>query len=248
MPSLPSPVSISAVSLREGLIEGSECILTCRESCRVSTQMEHCVCVLVPTTGPGARIHECAGPTLPSQATGQAARRAMLWPALLGCPSLPPPTQRRPGTTASGGSPLPLPGHLGFPRSPPAEGVVSVVLSATAHFPLGSPGNQQKATTLLTQTLLRPASSSVSHYEAWAGSRAGCAKGVLLGRAMEGSRAQLPALPVQLAVRPGRGTEGVRGCWVCQVEAARFRIRRGSQVKCSLCPILTGTLFFPPSL
>lgn len=91
----------------------------------------------------------------------------MAQPHLGPCPRGPIPTvtnAEAPGDKASGGSPLPLLWHLGFPWSPPAEGVVSVVLSSTAHFPLGSPGNQQKATTLLTQTLLRLARSSVSHY------------------------------------------------------------------------------------
>lgn len=57
----------------------------------------------------------------------------------------------------------------GIPRGVPAEGVVSVVWSAAAHFPSGSLGNHQKGTTL-DANYFSPVRSSGSHYSARIGS------------------------------------------------------------------------------
>lgn len=126
------------------------------------------LCVLFPKIRMGTSLNDCAGPTLPLRATTHAERTATPCPnpslcsALL-CLSLPPPTQTRLSDNSGGGSVLPLPWHLGFPMSPPAEGVVSVVWSPQLIFHQGHQATTRKRQ-LLTQTLLRSATSSVSHY------------------------------------------------------------------------------------
>ena len=66
--------------------------------------------------------------------------------ALVPCFSAHPRPHQHTGHGPSGGH-LPLPKRSGFPMSPPASpGSGSCGSVPTAHFPLGSPGNHQKAT------------------------------------------------------------------------------------------------------
>lgn len=116
--------------------------------------------------GLGISIHYCAGLTHLLSVTIHAEGRAgtTTKPSCGSAPFSPRPCyhlHRAPGCQLLCGSPSP-PVALGFPTGLPAEGVVSVVGAASAHFPLGSPGNHQTVTTP-TYTLLHPATSSVSH-------------------------------------------------------------------------------------
>lgn len=145
------------------------------------------------------------------------------------CPSLPVPAATytgRLGDSSSVAAPPP-PVALGFPTGLPAEGVVSVVGAASAHFPLGSPGNHQTVTT-------PDVNSAAPSDELCIPLRGlGWLTGLAVPRAssLTGRTGDLQPHCPQGLCGCQSGTRGARLCWVGQVDAARFKIRCGSQMR-----------------
>ena len=132
----------------------------------ISTDFLPC---FLPKIRPGISTDDCAL----WAATTQAVRRSRPWskPCLGPCFSAHPRPHLHTGHSSSGG-PLPLPKHSGFPTGPPASpGSGSCGSVPTVHFPLGSPGNHQKARAPDANPAL-PNDKRCVCYWGWAGSRA----------------------------------------------------------------------------
>ena len=123
----------------------------------------------LPKIRPGTSTDDCAL----WAATTQAVKSCRPWskPCLGPCFSAHPRPHLHTGHSSSGG-PLPLPKHSGFPTGRPASpGSGSCGSVPTVHFPLGSPGNHQKARAPDANPAL-PSDKRCVRYWAWAGSRA----------------------------------------------------------------------------